>query len=145
MNSPAESRQFFERLVAGGRADASVYLGLANACAALDDRRAALAAVDQALLLQPRNLRALIVKADQLAAIGDDRSAASFYRAAVAAAPAPQEMPAELRDDLARASALSARYAAAFETHLRQWLADRQLDEPGNRSAFCLKGSRATR
>jgi aspartyl/asparaginyl beta-hydroxylase (cupin superfamily) len=107
MNSPAE------------------YLGLAAACARRGDHRAALEAVDQALVLQPRNLRALIVKADQLAAIGDTRSASSFYRAALDAAPAPHEMPAELRDEVARASALCERYAAAFETFLRERLAVR--------------------
>jgi aspartyl/asparaginyl beta-hydroxylase (cupin superfamily) len=126
MNSPAESRQFFERLVAGGRADASVYLGLAAACSSLRDHRAALAAVDQALALQPRNLRALIVKADQLAAMGDARSASSFYRAAVNAAPASHEMPAELRDEVARASASCEGYARAFETYLRDRLAVRE-------------------
>ena len=107
MNSPAE------------------YLGLASACARRGDHRAALEAVDQALVLQPRNLRALIVKADQLAAIGDARSASSFYRAAVDAAPARQEMPAELRDEVARATALCERYAAAFETFLRERLSAR--------------------
>ena len=105
MNSPAE------------------YLSLASACARRGDHRAALEAVDQALALQPHNLRALIVKADQLAAIGDTRSASSFYRAAVDAAPAPHEMPAELRDEVARATALCARYAVAFETYLRDRLA----------------------
>src|SRR5439155_9137116 len=105
MNSPAE------------------YLGLASACARRGDHRAALAAVDQALALQPRNLRALIIKADQLAAIGDARSASSFYRAAVDAAPPTHEMPAELRDEVARANALCERYAAAFETFLRDRLA----------------------
>jgi aspartyl/asparaginyl beta-hydroxylase (cupin superfamily) len=81
--------------------------------------------VDQALALQPRNPRALIVKADSLAALGDSRSASAFYRAAVDAAPAPHEMPAELRDEVSRAAALCERYAAAFETFLRERLAVR--------------------
>jgi aspartyl/asparaginyl beta-hydroxylase (cupin superfamily) len=106
--------------------DAATYLGLAAARARIGDHRAALAAVDQALALQPRNLRALIVKADQLAAIGDARSASSFYRAAVDAAPAPHEMPAELRDEVARATALCERYATAFETFLRERLSVRE-------------------
>src|SRR5438477_7987136 len=135
----AESRQFFERLVSGGQADATSYLGLASACAKLGEHEAALAAADRVLALQPRNVRALIVKADQLAALGDQRSAAAFYRAAVNAAPAPQEMAAELRDDVARASALCARYAEAFETDLRRRLAGRGLDEPGSRFSQSLE------
>jgi len=135
----AESRQFFERLLAAGQGDATAYLGLATACAKLGDHGAALAAADQVLALQPRNLRALIVKADQLSALGDSRSAASFYRAAVGAAPAPQEMPADLRDDVARASALCARYAEAFETDLRERLGSKGLDEPGSRFSESLE------
>ena len=122
MSSHAQAREFFERMVAGGQADASAYLGLASACAGLRDHRAALAAVDQALVLQPRNLRALIIKADQLAAVGDARSASSFYRAAVDSAPSSHEMPAELRDEVVRAAAMCERYAAQFETFLRERL-----------------------
>ncbi len=133
----AESRQFFERLVAGGQADASAYLGLAVACSKLGDHSAALAAAERVLAAQPGNVRALIVKADQLSALGDVRSAASFYRAAVQSAPVPQEMPAELRDDVARAAALCARFADAFETDLRTRLGG--LDEPGSRFSQSLE------
>ncbi len=135
----AESRQFFEKLVAGGQADAAAYLGLAAACAKLGDHQAALTAADEVLALQPRNVRALIVKADQLAALGDERSAAAFYRAVVNAAPQPQEMAAELRDDVARAAALCARHAQAFETDLRQRLSAQGLDEPGSRFGQSLE------
>ena len=118
----AESRQFFERLVANGQGDATAYLGLATACAKLGDHRAAIAAADRLLTLQPRNVRALILKADQLAALGDARAASAFYRAVVDFAPPEQEMPAELRDEVRRARALCENYAAAFETYLRQRL-----------------------
>jgi len=122
MNSAAEARQGFERALAAGRADAPTYIGLAIACGDLGDHQAALAAADQALALQPRNLRALIAKADTLAALGDPRAASAFYRFVVEMAPPPNEMPAELRGHVSRAAALSARYAAAFETYLRERL-----------------------
>src|SRR5437899_12096746 len=82
-----KARESFERIVAAGQADASAYLGLAYACAGLKDHAAALAAVDRALALEPRNLRALVMKADQLAATGDARAASSLYPAAVNGAP----------------------------------------------------------
>ena len=122
MSSAAEARQYFERAVAAGRADVAVYLGLASACATEGDHGAALAAVDQVLTAQPQNLRALILKADLLAARGDARAASAFYRAVVNFAPAEREMPAELRSDVRRAAALSENYAAAFETYLRERL-----------------------
>src|SRR2546425_10108868 len=87
-----KARESFERIVAAGQADASAYLGLAYACAGLKDHAAALTAVEHALALEPRNLRALVMKADQLAATGDARAASSFYRAAVNGAPPANEL-----------------------------------------------------
>ncbi|TMH97455.1 MAG: tetratricopeptide repeat protein [Betaproteobacteria bacterium] len=123
------ARESFERIVAAGQADASAYLGLAYACAGLKDRPAALAAVDRALALEPRNLRALVMKGDCLATAGDDRAAASHYRAAVNAAPPPNQLPAELRQEISRAESMCERYAAQFETFLRERLAARGFVE----------------
>ena len=123
------ARESFERIVAAGQADASAYLGLAYACAGLKDRPAALAAVDRALALEPRNLRALVMKGDCLATAGDDRAAASHYRAAVNAAPPPNQLPAELRQEISRAESMCERYSAQFETFLRGRLAARGFVE----------------
>ena len=122
VNPHLQLRERLERMIAAGQADLSIYLALASACAASADHRAALAALDQVLAQQPRHVRGLILKGDQLAALGDSRAASSFYRAAVDSAPPAHEMPAEMRDEVARAGALCARYAAAFETHLRERL-----------------------
>ncbi|HEX9194241.1 MAG TPA: aspartyl/asparaginyl beta-hydroxylase domain-containing protein [Burkholderiales bacterium] len=124
-----KARESFERIVAAGQADASAYLGLAYACAGLKDPSAALAAVDHALALEPRNLRALILKADHLAAAGDARAASSFYRAAVDTAPPASQVPAELRNELGRAEAACERYAAQFAAFLRERLVARGLVE----------------
>ena len=124
-----KARESFERIVAAGEADASAYIGLAYACAGLKDHPAARAATDRALALEPRNLRALIMKADYLDALGDARAASSFYRAAVSTAPPAEQLPADLRSELARAQAMCGRYAAQFEAFLRQRLAARGLAE----------------
>lgn len=105
------------------QADAPTYLGVARACASKRDHSGALAALDRVLELEPRNLIALIMKADQLAALGDERTAASFYRAALNLAPDPREMPASMRDELARAAAMCERYALRFDGYLRERLA----------------------
>ena len=116
------ARGSFERIVATGRADASAYLGLAYACRSLKDLPASSAAVDSALALEPRNLRALILKADHLADEGDARAASAFYLAAVKAAPPAEQLPAELRNEVARARTLCDRYAAQFEAFLTERL-----------------------
>jgi aspartyl/asparaginyl beta-hydroxylase (cupin superfamily) len=130
-----KARESFERIVAAGQADASAYLGLAYACAGVKDHPAARAAIDRALALEPRNLRALIMKADYLDALGDARAASSFYRAAVGAAPPAEQLPADLRSELARAQAMCGRYAAQFEAFLRQRLA-RGLAEENSTGRF---------
>jgi aspartate beta-hydroxylase len=116
---PRKARESFERIVAAGQADASTCLALAHACRALKEDAAAHAAVDKALALEPRNLRALILKADHLAAEGDERAAASFYHVAVRIAPPAHELPAELRGELGRAQTMCERYAAQYEAFLR--------------------------
>jgi len=131
-----KARESFERIVAAGQADAAAYLGLAYACTGLEDRPAALAAVDHALALEPRNLRALIMKADHLAAAGDARAASSFYRAAVDTAPPADQLPADLRNELERAQAMCERYAAQFAAFLRERLVARGLVERRSTGRF---------
>jgi len=121
------ARELFERLVAAGQADASACLGLAYACGRLNEAAAAHAAVDRALALEPRNLRALILKADHLAAQGSDRAAASFYQTAVRIAPPAAELPADLRAEVLRAQERCADYAARYEAFLRERLRDAGL------------------
>lgn len=131
-----QARELFELIVAAGQADASIYLGLAHACYRLEDPSTAHAAVDKVLALEPRNLRALIFKADHLAATGDPRAAASFYRAAIEFAPPAEQLPADLRDELRRGQDMCERYAAQFETFLRDRLVGQGFDEQRSSRRF---------
>ena len=130
------AREAFERVVAAGQADATSCLGLAHACRSLKDDAAALAAVDKALALEPRNPRALIFKADRLAELGDDRAASSFYHFALRTAPPPDELQADLRSELARAQAMCDHYAGRFEAFLRQRLGGGRLLEAPSAARF---------
>src|SRR5205085_11965137 len=69
------ARDSFERLVDAGHADVNIHVALAGACARLNDLPAAPSAVDNALALDARNLRALIIKADLRTAQGVPRAA----------------------------------------------------------------------
>lgn len=131
-----KARELFERIAVANQADASVYLGLAYACSDLKDPPAALAAVDHALALEPRNLRALIIKADHMAALGDARAACAFYGAAADAAPPAHDLPGDLRDEVARARAMRERYATEFGAFLRDRLARQGFIEPRASSRF---------
>jgi aspartate beta-hydroxylase len=136
---PHTARASFERIIAAGHADVSVCLALAHACRRLNDKAAALAAADKALVLVPHDLRAVILKADLLAESGNERGASSFYQFAIRIAPSANEMPADLRDELSRAQAMCDRYAGQFEAFLQDQLVRRGLGE--GRSAARFKHS----
>ena len=119
----AAARAVFERLAAGGGAgtgaDFTVFLGLGAACQALRDPTAAAAAADAALEFEPRDLRALLLKADALDALGDSLGAAAFYKASLDVAPPPENQPREMQALVARAQAGQQRVAALFQARLR--------------------------
>jgi aspartate beta-hydroxylase len=122
-----DAKRLFEQIIALGAADASAFLGLAYACRRLNDSAATLKAIDQALSLEPKNLRALIFKADHLAAAGDERGAVSFYLAAVKAAASIETLSPDLQSEVARAQEMCAKSVAASETFLRERLATQGL------------------
>jgi aspartate beta-hydroxylase len=130
------ARVSFERLVETGQADASVYVALAEACRGLGDAGAMHAAVDSALALEPRNLRALVMKGDCLARQGDTRSASAFYMTAVQSAPPPNQMPAEIRAEIGRAQATVRRYAQEFEAFLVERLHDAGFSSVASSARF---------
>jgi aspartyl/asparaginyl beta-hydroxylase (cupin superfamily) len=113
----------FRPLADAGQADVNIWIALAGACGRLDELTEAHAAVEKALALEPSNLRALIVKADLLARAGDLRTASTFYRAALQAAPPLNQLTADLRSDLQRANIICEQYARQLETFLADRLA----------------------
>jgi len=117
------ARVEFDRVIATGRADASVHLAMAAACRADHDPDGALAAVDRALQLDPRHMMALIFKADELANAGNMRSAAAHYQQAVQQARAGARLAPEIQREVDRAAAISERFADDAEARVRGSLA----------------------
>ncbi len=122
------AREYLSRAANGGRTDAATLLALANACQGLGDPAGRLGAVDRLLAVDPRNLRALLIKADLLAAAGDSRSAVSFYIAALRSAPPADQVPADLAAELRRAQEISDRYAAEYQSYLLERLRAQGFD-----------------
>jgi aspartate beta-hydroxylase len=86
-----------------------------------------LEAIDSALARDPRNVAALIHKADHLAAAGELRAASAYYLQAVKIA-AASPVPPELHADVARARAACEDLATRIEGTLRERLAASGLD-----------------
>ena len=123
------ARQHFERLVACGAADASVWVALAVACQALGDEAQKMTALDKALALEPRNLRALIMKGDHFAANGKARAARSFYEVVLAVASRTEQLPPAIAQALPRVEAARNKITMDIEAHLRKRLAASGYDE----------------
>jgi aspartyl/asparaginyl beta-hydroxylase (cupin superfamily) len=99
----------------------------AEACRTAGDLAGAAAALDRLLAAEPRNLLALIRRADCWAAAGDARSANAFYQMALRSAPAAGVAP-ETAAELARARAACERIAADYRDYLHRSLAARGFD-----------------
>jgi aspartate beta-hydroxylase len=124
----ARAREHFSRSLASGRNPTSALLGLAHACSALNDRPGRTAAIDRLLSIEPRNIRGLILKADDLAAAGDVRSATSFYLAAIRGAPPVDQLPPEVAAELGRAQRICDGYVAHYQSYIVNQLAERGFD-----------------
>jgi aspartate beta-hydroxylase len=133
---PRKARDLFTRAAAGGLAGSAVMLGLARACKALSDETGQVAALERLLAAEPRNVPALIQRADCFVAAGDTRSASSFYLAAIRAAPPAAQVPAELAAELKRAQQMCERFAEDYRNHLLRSLAGSGFDEQRSSRRF---------
>jgi aspartyl/asparaginyl beta-hydroxylase (cupin superfamily) len=130
------ARRQFESILEAGFGDAQTSILLAIACQKLDDIPALHQAIDQALRFDPRNLHALLMKGDRLAAIGDTRAAAQFYGAAVTLASQAKNLPPVLVEYVRRAAESRDRIHAHIEAHLRKELAAVGYDAQSSSARF---------
>ncbi len=100
--------------------DVRGWLLLAQCCAAQNDRGAEEQALDRALIAEPRNLLALLAKAERVEARGDDRAAVSYYSMALQVETGA--LPPAIVDRLRHASAAVERAGGRFEHHLERSL-----------------------
>lgn len=93
------------------------------------------AALDRLLAAEPRNILALIRRADCFAAAGDKRSASAFYLMAIRSAP-PSGVSRETAQELARARQVCDRFAAEYTDYLKKSLAAKGFDEKRSSPRF---------
>ena len=125
-----EAVALFHQITAAGQATSAVWIGIAMAQAALGDRTAERIALEQALRLDPRDLRALMMMADHNAALGDIRAAGVFYDTVVKVAVAAGSVEPALEAEVGRALHMREQYNLAYDVHLRDALGDQGLDRP---------------
>lgn len=124
----ADAERCFLGAIERGSTDAALWLALAFARVHQGRAEAALEAVDQALAMEPRNLRALLFKADHLDRMGDKRESLGYYQAALKVAGGEPQVPRDVAQALQRAQDVCQRQARAYEDYLRQALAAHDFD-----------------
>ena len=108
----AESARTQLRILTGspqGSGSASAWFSLAVAQRALGDHAAMQASLDKSLDLEPRDLRALLLKSDMLAAQGNRRAALTCYGFVVNLYPDPDKYPPLVAAEIRRAHEAHAR------------------------------------
>lgn len=116
----SEARRRLEDLTVAGSGDASAFGLLATACYHLGDATSATVACDKALALDPREIRAVLTKADLLWSQGERRAANLYYSAVVEHAAERQgNLTSDLAEGLARARSIRERLAANMLSELQ--------------------------
>ncbi|HST91138.1 MAG TPA: aspartyl/asparaginyl beta-hydroxylase domain-containing protein [Brevundimonas sp.] len=140
----ASIRTQLEDLAATGDAGAEVLALLASARAASGDAELAHGAADQALIKEPANLRAALVKADLLWAQGDRREANFFYRAVVQNTAAATSLAPDLVEGVARAREIRDFVSSDIFARIREELEREGYSEARSSSRFTLALDLAT-
>lgn len=115
----ARARDLLQQVVEAKRADVSIWLGMAQARALLNDQAGTGAALDEAAALAPNDLRVLLAKGDHLTAVGDPRGASAFYSAALQYMPRYNALSPQLKEGLQRAQQANQRVVRELEDFVR--------------------------
>jgi aspartate beta-hydroxylase len=130
------ARELFGRMLAANAASPAALLGMAHACRAVGDESGKITAINRLLAVDPRNVRALIMKADHLAGAGEVRSASSFYLMALKIAPPPEQTPPDLAAELRRVREISEQHAAQYEAYLTKQMSAKGFDRARSSQRF---------
>ena len=131
----AEARSRFDQVTGAGFQNVEIWMLTATACRQLNDADAEEAALDRLLAIEPRMIRAVILKGDCRRKAGDEAAAAALYRKALLMA-SEGNVPQQLVPDLKRAEATLAELKDRFTTQLDASLGALGFPEGGRSRRF---------
>lgn len=130
------AKEHLQQAVELGVKDASTFLALAFAHDNLGQDQPTLDALDQALAIDPRNLRAMLYKADHQTRMQRTRKAMVFYDAALRIAADESELPQDVQQGLVRAQGVLERFSDDYEDYLLEGLKSRGFSEASAHPRF---------
>lgn len=117
-NDFATAQALLKRALGLGASGPGLWLNYAASCRGLGEIDPALAAVDEALKLEPRSFMGLLMKGSLMERKGLGRKAVSAYRPAVQLAPPEEQLDPATRQALIHARQYSERYTEEFASFL---------------------------
>jgi aspartyl/asparaginyl beta-hydroxylase (cupin superfamily) len=120
--NPVAAEAKFKELLSIGSPDGSAWFALAISQAHLGKPDEAMHSVDQALELEPRNLRALLFKASQLEQSGQVRQALVYFNGAIKISANYEMLPPDVEQGIQHARQAGERAAKKYEQYLLETL-----------------------
>ena len=143
------ARDAFSAIIAAGEGDGTVHTAIALAHQGLGDKAAMGLSLDQALSLEPQNVRALLMKGDLVAERGDRRGAVSFYAKVLELVPDTAGLPPEAAREIGRArdvhDRLNREIFGGLHDHLRTAGIDAEQTSPRFAAALDLLSGKTQR
>lgn len=133
---PAGASTLFRQVTESGRANAQIWLLSGHASRMLGDWPEVERASDMVLAKDAANLRALVFKGDAREALGDPRSASSFYLKAARLAEGAEGLPADLAGEIGRGVERARAIVASFRETLESRLRSAGFDAASRSSRF---------
>lgn len=132
-----DARTRVRRLTATGRGNGQMWALEAEASKRLEDWPAAEAAADEVIKIEPRAIRAFILKGDCRERDGDPRGATRFYNQAILLfEQAASQQPEDIRKDMARVLDRTRTAQQSYRTHLERELTDAGFDRATRSARF---------
>ena len=118
----ATAETIFEEALETYTPDAATWFALAITRVHLGKSDHAMQAIDEALILEPQNLRALLFKATQLENMGKPRQALVYFNGAIKLSANYPELPPDIQQGLQQARAACVRAMQNYENYLLETL-----------------------
>jgi tetratricopeptide (TPR) repeat protein len=113
-----QAKKAFDTLCHQAPHSTQAWFGLAYACSQLEEFPASISAIEKVIEQEPKNVKALIFKADQLVYNRQERTALVFYEGALQLTDNQQNVPDDIKRGLQRGLALREKYDSEYSDYL---------------------------